>query len=147
MSKTSVSFFVDDILVFLFCVLISREKYLNWRANIMPKRERNLRLHIMVTHEELAAIRKRMAEVNSQNWSAFLRKMMIDGYIVNVDLAPVKELLSLQRRSVNNLSQIAKYATAQNAYQSEITELQKGYDELWKQYTKLLEHLAKLVAL
>lgn len=138
---------MDDILVFLFCVLISREKYLNWRANIMPKRERNLRLHIMVTHEELAAIRKRMAEVNSQNWSAFLRKMMIDGYIVNVDLAPVKELLSLQRRSVNNLSQIAKYATAQNAYQSEITELQKGYDELWKQYTKLLEHLAKLVAL
>lgn len=113
----------------------------------MPKRERNLRLHIMVTHEELAAIQKRMAEVNSQNRSAFLRKMMIDGYIVNVDLAPVKELLSLQRRSVNNLSQIAKYATAQNAYQSEITELQKGYDELWKQYTKLLEHLAKLVAL
>lgn len=33
----------------------------------MLKRERNLRLHIMVTHEELAAIRERMAEANSQN--------------------------------------------------------------------------------
>ncbi len=32
----------------------------------MPKRERNLRLHIMVTHEELAVIRERMAKVNSQ---------------------------------------------------------------------------------
>ncbi|WP_313182345.1 hypothetical protein [Lacrimispora sp.] len=52
-----------------------------------------------------------MAEVNSQNQSAFLRKMMIDGYAVNVDLASVKELLSLQRRSVNNLSPIAKYAS------------------------------------
>lgn len=113
----------------------------------MPKRERNLRLHIMVTHEELAAIRKRMAEVNSQNQSAFLRKMMIDGYAVNVDLVPVKELLSLQRRSVNNISQIAKYAMAHNAYQSEITELQKGYEELWEQYSKLWEHLAKLVAI
>ncbi|WP_256872427.1 hypothetical protein [Paenibacillus sp. 79R4] len=43
----------------------------------MPKRERNLRLHIMVTHEELAAIRERMAEVNSQNQSAFIRKLAL----------------------------------------------------------------------
>lgn len=113
----------------------------------MPKRERDLRLHIMVSHDELATIRERMAEVNSQNQSAFIRKMMIDGYAVNVDLAPVKELLPLQRRSVNNLSQIAKYAKAHNAYHSEIAELQKGYNALWKQYSKLLGHLAKLVAL
>lgn len=64
----------------------------------MPKRERNLRLHIMVTHEELATIRERMAEVNSQNQGAFVRKMAVDGYAVNVDLAPVKAPLSLQRR-------------------------------------------------
>lgn len=101
----------------------------------------------MVSHDELATIRDRMAKVNSQNQSAFIRKMMIDGYAVNVDLATVKELLSLQRRSVNNLSQIAKYAKAHNAYYSEIAELQKGYNELWKQYSKLLGHLAKLVAL
>lgn len=113
----------------------------------MPKRERNLRLHIMVTHKELAIIRERMAEVNSRNKSAFIRKLALDRYAVNVDLAPVKELLSLQRRSVNNLAQIAKYAKAHNAYQAEITELQKGYNELWKQYSKLLGHLAKLVAL
>jgi hypothetical protein len=53
----------------------------------------------------------------------------------------------LQRQSVNNLAQIAKYAKAHNAYHSEIAELQKGYNELWKQYSKLLGHLAKLVAL
>ncbi|WP_243187303.1 plasmid mobilization protein [Faecalispora jeddahensis] len=86
----------------------------------MPKRERDLRLHIMITHEELAAIQERMAEVNSQNQSAFIRKMAVDGYAVNVDLAPVKELLSLQRRSVNNLFQIAKYAKSHNAYQFEL---------------------------
>ncbi len=113
----------------------------------MPKKERDLRLHIMVAHEELSAIRERMAEVNSQNQSAFIRKLALDGYAVNIDLAPVKERLSLQRRSVNNLAQIAKYAKAHNAYQSEIEELQKGYDELWKQYSMLLEYLAKSVAL
>ncbi len=112
----------------------------------MPKRQRNLLLHIMVNHDELATIQERMKELGSQNKSAFLRKMAVDGYAVNVDLAPVKELLSLQRRSVNNLAQFAKYAQAHNAYQSEITELKKGYAELWKQYSKVLEQLAKLVA-
>lgn len=52
-----------------------------------------IRLHIMVTHEELATIQKCMAEVNNQNQSAFIPKMAVDGYAVNVDLAPVKELL------------------------------------------------------
>ena len=95
----------------------------------------------MITHEELATIRKRMAEVNSQNQSAFIRKMMVDGYAVNVDRAPVKELLYLQRQSINNLSQVAKYAKTHNTYQSEFIELQQA---IWKilpqgkilQYTK-----------
>jgi hypothetical protein len=62
----------------------------------MLKRERNVRLHIMVTHEELAAIRGRMAEVNNQNQCAFSRKLALNGY-ANIDHAPVKERLSLQR--------------------------------------------------
>lgn len=82
----------------------------------------------MATHKELAAIWERMAEANSQNQRAFIRKLALAGYGVNIDLASVKELLSLQHRSVNNLAQIAMYAKAYNAYQSEIAELQKGYD-------------------
>lgn len=37
----------------------------------MPKREQDLRLHIMITYEELATIQERMAEVNSQNQSSW----------------------------------------------------------------------------
>ena len=113
----------------------------------MPKRQRNLRLHIMVSHDELATIQERMKELDSQNQSSFIRKMAINGYAVNVDLSPVKELISLQRRCVNNLAQIAKYAQTHNTYQAEIMELQKGYTKLWEQYSNLLEHLARLVAL
>ena len=54
----------------------------------MSKRERNLRLHIMVDHKELDAIKERMEELDCCNRVAFLRKMAIDGYAVNVDLAP-----------------------------------------------------------
>jgi hypothetical protein len=73
--------------------------------------------------------------------------LALDGYAVNVGLAPVKELISLLRRCVNNLSPIARYAQVHNAYQAEIEELQTGYVELWKRYSRLLEHFAKLVAL
>jgi len=113
----------------------------------MFKRERNLRLHIMVDHDELAIIKDRMKELGCCNRVTFLRKMAIDGYAVNVGLAPVKELIFLQRRCVNNLSQIAKCAQIYNACQAKITELQKGYAELWEQYSKLLKYLAKLVTL
>ena len=64
----------------------------------------------MVTHKELATIREHIAEVDSQIQSAFICKLATDGYAANVDLVPVKELLSLQCRSVNNLAQIIKYA-------------------------------------
>lgn len=42
--------------------------------------------------------------------AAFLCKMAVDGYAINIDLAPAKELISLQRRCVNNLKQTAKHA-------------------------------------
>ena len=113
----------------------------------MLKRERNLRLHIMVSREELDTIKERMEELGCCNRGAFIRKMAIDGYVTNVDIAPARELISLQRRCVNNFSQIAKHTQANNAYQTEITELQKGYAEIWEQYSKLLKHLAKLVLL
>ena len=113
----------------------------------MSKRERNLRLHIMVNHKELDAIKERIEELGCCNRGAFIRKMAIDGYATNVDIAPARELISLQRRCVNNLKQIAKHSEERGAYQAEITELQKVYDELWEQYSKLLKHLAKLVVL
>lgn len=46
----------------------------------MPKRNRNLWLHVTVTHEELASIRQRTAEVNSQNQSTFIHKMAMTNY-------------------------------------------------------------------
>ena len=55
----------------------------------MSKRERNMRLHIMVEHKELDAIKERMEELGCCNRVAFLRKMAVDGYAVNVNITPV----------------------------------------------------------
>ena len=62
------------------------------------KRRRPVHLHVMVSEEELALIRERMAEAGVRNLGAYVRKMALNGYVLHVDLSPVRELVSLQRR-------------------------------------------------
>lgn len=101
----------------------------------------------MVTQEELDAIRERMSETGVTNTSAFVRKMALDGYVLNVDLAPVRELVSLQRRCANNLNQVAIHANTYGVYPEEIKTLQKDYAELWERVSTVLKQLAAVVEL
>ena len=50
----------------------------------------------------------------------YVRKMALNGYILHVDLSPVKELVSLQRRCANNLNQVAVHANMYGVYPEEI---------------------------
>jgi len=61
----------------------------------MENRKRNVHLHVMVTPDELAAIHERMTEAGISNAGAYVRKMALNGYILHIDLTPVKELISL----------------------------------------------------
>ena len=66
---------------------------------------------------------------------------------LNVDLAPVQELVSLQRRCANNLNQVAIHANTYGVYPEEIKALQKDYAELWGPLSDLLKKLADVVQL
>ena len=101
----------------------------------------------MVTAEELARIRERMDEAGITNAGAYVRKMALNGYILHVDLSPIKELVSLQRRCANNLNQVAIHANTYGVYPEEIKALQKDYAELWGPLSDLLKKLAQLIVL
>ena len=111
------------------------------------KRRRPIHLHVMVSEEEQALIQQRMAEAGITNAGAYMRKMALNGYILHVDLAPVRELVSLQRRCANNLNQVAVHANTYGIYPSEITALQKDYADLWEPLSELLKKLAAVVSL
>lgn len=114
----------------------------------MKGRRRDIHLHVMVTAEELARIRERMDEAGITNAGAYVRKMALNGYILHVDLSPVKELVSLQRRCANNLNQAALHVnTYGGLYPNELQALQKDYADLWGPLSELLEKLAQVVAL
>jgi len=112
-----------------------------------PKRRRGVPLYVWVSDDEYATIQERMAQAGTQNLSAYIRKMALNGYVLNVDLAPVRELVSLQRRCANNLNQVAIHANTYGVYPSEITALQKDYTELWGRVSEVLKQLAEVTAL
>ena len=112
----------------------------------MKGRRRDIHLHVMVTAEELAGIRNRMDEAGITNAGAYMRKMALNGYILHVDLSPVMELVSLQRRCANNLNQVAVHANMYGIYPEEIAGLQRDYEKLWGQVSNVLKELSELVA-
>lgn len=113
----------------------------------MKKRRRPIHLHVMVSEEELALIRERMAEAGVRNMGAYVRKMALNGYVLHVDLSPVRELVSLQRRCSNNLNQVAVTAnTYGGIYPDDIRRLQQDYADLWEPLSELLKKLSEIVS-
>ena len=98
----------------------------------------------MVSEEEQALIQDLMA-AGIRNTGAYVRKMALDSYVLHVGLAPVRELVSLQRRYANNLNQVAIHANPYGAYPEQIAALQKDYATLWEPLSDLLEKLAEVV--
>ena len=112
------------------------------------KRKRGVPLYVYVSQEEHDAIKGRMEEVGIENLSEYIRKMALNGYILNVDLSPVRELVSLQRRCSNNLNQVARNVNTYGGIQpNEIIILQNDYAALWGPLTDLLKQIAGIVGL
>ena len=65
----------------------------------MKKRRRTIPLMFYVTPEERDQIEAKMAQLGTNNMSAYLRKIAIDGYVVQLDLPELREMVSLLRRS------------------------------------------------
>lgn len=113
----------------------------------MPRRRRNIPLYVMVSPEELEQLHTRMDEAGVRNMGAFVRKMALNGYILHVDLSPVRELVSLQRRCSNNINQVAIHANTYGVYPDEIAVLQQDYAELWGRMNDILKQLSAIVEL
>ena len=103
-----------------------------------PKRKRGVPIYVWVSEAEHEEIRRRMEEAGTQNLSAYIRKMALNGFVLNVDLAPVRELVSLLRRFSGNLNQVAIHANTYGLYERGVAGLQKDYSLLWKRVSDVL---------
>lgn len=104
---------------------------------------RNKWVHFVMSQDELDRMQQKMQEVGIQNKSAYLRKMALDGYCVNLELEDVKKMVSLLRYCSNNLNQYAKRANVTNSiYADDIQDLQNRLEEIWLSAKEILARLA-----
>ena len=109
----------------------------------MAKRDK--RIHFLVSKEEEEQIQARMELIGVKNRNAYLRKMALNGYCINLDLRDVKELVSLLRRCSNNLNQYAKRANETGSiYQDDIKDVQERLDQVWEAAKEMLVHLSSI---
>ena len=88
-------------------------------------------IRIMLKDGDRENIQRRMKEAGIINMSAYIRKMAIDGLVVNLDLSDLKEVSRLMRIETNNMNQVAKRMNETgNIYLIDIKESQDRLDEV-----------------
>lgn len=111
----------------------------------MKKENRNVQLHFFVTEPEAELIKECMAELGITNFSAYLRKMAVDGYIIHLDMGDIQEMIRLLRICSNNLNQYTRRANETGSvYAADVEDLRTRLDDLWNGMDKLLRGFANI---
>ncbi len=99
----------------------------------MANRKRNIVLRVPVTVEQRTLIEQKMKLLHTGNFSAYARKMLIDGYIINVDYSDIKvQTAEIQKIGVN-VNQIAKRVnTTGMVYAQDIEDIRGALNEIWR---------------
>ncbi len=110
-----------------------------------PKRKREVQVNFRVSPEELALIERKMAQLGTTNREAYLRKMALDGYVVQLDLPELKELVTLLRRSSNNLNQLTRRVhETGRIYDADLEDISQRQEQIWEGLREILAQLSKL---
>ena len=108
-----------------------------------PNRVRKIQLNFRVTEQERRLIEDRMQELGTTNREAYLRKIAIDGMLVKLEVPELKEIVSLMRRTSNNVNQIARRLNENGRiYEVDITDVQKQQEQLWNTLNRLMTQIS-----
>lgn len=111
----------------------------------MKVRMRNRSILLRVTDEEYDRIEQRMKDAGVTNREAFIRRMVLNGYILRLDLPQMKELISQMRYMGNNLNQLTKRLNAGGAvYTDDLTDLRNRQEQLWQGINDLLTKMSTI---
>lgn len=85
-----------------------------------------------------------MQKFGTRNREAFLRKMVLDGHVVKLDLPELKELISLLRYSSNNLNQLTRRVhETGRIYEADLEDISQRQEQIWKGVKEILLLLSK----
>ena len=105
----------------------------------MANRNRNIQMKVWVTGEEMQLIEDKMAKLHTKRIGAYLRKMAVVGYIIQVDTTDIKEMTRALSAIGRNINQIAKRLNAGGpAYQADMEEIRERMDQIWQLQRRIL---------
>ena len=107
----------------------------------MANRKRNIQMKFYVTEEEKQLIEQKMQQLPTQRYGAYLRKMAIDGYIINMDTTDFKAFTAELGAIGRNINQIAKRINAGGSvYEADLQEIRERLDEIWQLQRRILSN-------
>ena len=99
----------------------------------MSNRKRTVQIKFRVTEEEYALIQEKMKLIPIRNMAAYLRKMAIDGYVIQIDHSDIKEMTAQIQKIGVNINQIARRINVTGSvYQEDIEEIKGVLNEIWR---------------
>ena len=102
-------------------------------------------IYFKVSAEERNLIEQKMALAGIQNMSGYLRKMAIDGYVINLEIPELTECVQLMRYTSNNVNQIARTMNSGGAvYPDEVNDICSKQDETNRLFGAILGQLSRL---
>lgn len=112
----------------------------------MANRLRKNELKVYLSDEEQEILDKKIEEAGIKNKSAYVRKMLCDGLIINVDLSIIKDHNSQISKIGNNLNQITKQLNGLNYISPEdVKRVEEMSKEIKKMQREILMNFQRLI--
>ena len=100
---------------------------------LIANRTRNNPAFLWLTEDEKALIYQKMRQTGTDNFSAYARKMLIDGYVIQLDYSDVKKMTAEIQKIGVNINQIARRVNATSTvYEADIQEIKERLAQIWQ---------------
>ena len=104
----------------------------------MNKRRRDIQMKFYVDEKELEQINRRVRLANVTNRGAYLRKMAIDGVVVNVDTSDLRAVVKEMNAIGKNINQIIRNANTYGIMKQDVEAIKAKVDEIWQLLKSIL---------
>ena len=109
----------------------------------MDGRKRTVQLKFRVTEAERDLILEKMKLIPTRNMAAYLRKIAIDGYIIQIDHSDIKAMTAEIQKIGVNVNQIARRLNETGRfYDADMEDLLQRQEQLWQAANTILSRLA-----
>lgn len=107
--------------------------------------KRDRQVHFLMSESEYRKLCEKTDSLGITNQAAYLRKMALDGYCIQLDIPELKKMTSLLGRCSSNLNQYARKANQTGSiYEEDIRDLKKRLDDIYGIAEKILIRLNAL---